>query len=279
MDSEAPTGIRADVCEPDARPAIEAFLTLFGTDRPSLEQIWAAMDFVWDALGCDNRKPTDEMFARFYGHPVWLLNGLFIEQHPLSLQHRRAFAEWVAARQPARVADFGGGYGTLARMIGERCPRTEVHIVDPYPRPEARRACATFRNVGLVEELDGRYDVVIATDVFEHVPDALGLLYDVVRHVEPGGRLLAANHFGPSMKCHLPRTFHFADTWPFFTALAGCRFDGNVSYGQAFTADTSLSGRARRWERVSQATYRAIGRNRRLRRLRRRGFGALRRLV
>ena len=41
----------------DHRATLTAFLTLFETSQPTLEQIWAAMDFVWDSLGCDNRRP------------------------------------------------------------------------------------------------------------------------------------------------------------------------------------------------------------------------------
>ena len=36
-------GIDPSVCHPDARETIEAFI---GTKSPSVEQIWAAMDFV-----------------------------------------------------------------------------------------------------------------------------------------------------------------------------------------------------------------------------------------
>jgi len=74
------SGIDTSVCEDDARETIDAFLTLFGTKSPSLQQIWAAMDFVWDQIGVDNRNPDLEKLSEVYSHPVWLLNGLFIEQ-------------------------------------------------------------------------------------------------------------------------------------------------------------------------------------------------------
>jgi hypothetical protein len=48
--SSAP-GIDSSVCEHDAKPTIDAFLTLFETTSPSLRQIWAAMDFAWDQIG------------------------------------------------------------------------------------------------------------------------------------------------------------------------------------------------------------------------------------
>jgi len=37
------------------------------------------MDLVWDDYGCDNKNLNWENIGKFYSHPVWLLNGLFIE--------------------------------------------------------------------------------------------------------------------------------------------------------------------------------------------------------
>lgn len=216
------------------------------------------MDFVWDLVGADNRNPSDEALTEFYNHPIWLLNGLFIEKHTESLRNRDAFADWVASKTPFRVADFGGGYGTLARKIATRCPGAHVHIVDPYPRPESKRANATFNNLAFSARLDGTYDVIVATDVFEHVTDPLGLLFVVAHHVRPGGYLLTANHFAPSIKCHLPRTFHFHHTWDLFMALAGFRPSEAVIYGQSYRKEQEreINGRVRRIESLSANTYR-----------------------
>lgn len=40
----------------------------------------------------------DARIGSFYAHPVWLLNGLFIEQNAQSLANRRGFTDWVAAQ-------------------------------------------------------------------------------------------------------------------------------------------------------------------------------------
>lgn len=257
QDNIAPTGIDTSVCEPDVRREIDAFLTLFNTSQPSIVQIWAAMDFVWHQLEIDNRNPDPIKLSEFYSHPVWLLNGLFIEQHSDSLRHRRDFAEWVATVGAARVADFGGGFGTLGRLIARRCPQSTVEVVDPYPRPEAERLSRSYPNLHFSQELDAGYDVIIATDVFEHVLDPVGLAYEVGSHVQQGGYILTANHFAPSIKCHLPTTFHFNLSWDEVMAKLGFTKEGRVSYGDIYrkkNEQPDLRG-ARRVERLSRQLH------------------------
>src|SRR5262249_52980834 len=116
------TGIdTTDLAEPE-RTYVEALLCVIGTRKPTLRQIWAIMDFVWHDMGGNKWNPDAHMLERYYRHPVWTLNGLFIEQHTLSLQNRETFSDWVREQAPSRVADFGGGFGTLARMVAAKCP-------------------------------------------------------------------------------------------------------------------------------------------------------------
>lgn len=273
IDSPTTAELSTAQCEPEAQIALEALFVLLQTRRPTLRQLWAAMDFVWDAGGADNRNPTDDALAKFYGHPVWLLNGLFIEQHEESLRYREKFADWVASVHPKRVADVGGGYGTLARKIAEKSPLTSVEIVEPFPRREAIGVNKSYPNVRFVPKFSGLYDVVLATDVFEHVQDPLELLFSIGPYVAPTGYILTANHFAPSIKCHLPGTFHFEETWSLFMTLAGFREIKRVEYAtvsQKF-ADKTLTTKVRRTERISRVGHRRL-----------RGFpgaGGLRRLL
>lgn len=46
----------------------------------NLEQLWQVMDEPWKEFGCDPNV-MDERIGAYYSHPVWVLNGLFIEQH------------------------------------------------------------------------------------------------------------------------------------------------------------------------------------------------------
>ena len=87
---------------------------------------------VWVELNCD-QNIIDEKIDKYYSHPIWLLNGLFTEQHEQSLDNRRSFAEWVQKQKVVRIADIGGGFGTLARMIGKICTDVALDIIEPYP--------------------------------------------------------------------------------------------------------------------------------------------------
>lgn len=156
---------------------------------PSLQQLWQLMDEQWHAYGCDPLQ-MDERVTEFYNHPVWLLNGLFIEQDAQSLAHRQAFTDWVTKQSPARIADFGGGFGGLARFIGAALPQASVEVVDPHPHPAAIALAAHTPNVRFVPELSGPYDLLIATDVFEHVPDPIALAASTAGSLHIGGHYL-----------------------------------------------------------------------------------------
>jgi len=200
---------------------------------PGLEEVWHLMDEQWIAHDCDPEQ-MDERVAAFYQHPVWILNGLFIEQHAQSLEYRRMFSDWVARQRPARVADFGGGFGGLARFVGEALPDAQVEVVDPYPHPAAIAVAAKTPNIRFVPELSGEYDVLIATDVFEHVPDPIGLAADTAEHLCVGGQYLIANCFRPVILCHLPQHFHFNVAWDPAMKAMGLQPSERVSYGRVY---------------------------------------------
>lgn len=233
----------------------KGILSRFDGRFPTLEEIWQLMDEVWNDLGCDSQV-MNECVTAFYQHPVWLLNGLFIEQHDLSLENRRDFCAWVAAQKPKRVADYGGGYGTLARMIGATCLGTEVDVIELHPHPAAVKRAVATENVRYRDELTGEYDILVATDVFEHVPDPLALVEITAHHLRPGGQYLIANCFWPVIKCHLPQTFHFRYSWD--SALAAMRLlpKERVVYGRAFNRQGVLDVEsARVIERRSQLIF------------------------
>lgn len=236
---------------------VEALLTLLGTREPSLEQIWACMDFIWQSQGCDNHDIRPDKLDAYYRHPVWLLNGLFIEQHEASLSNRDVFSDWVASRSPARVADIGGGFGTLARAVARKCPQSRVEVIEPHAHQYAVSLAAEYPGLSYAGELSGEYDVMIATDVFEHVVDPLALLEQTAAHLAPGGRYLIANCFYPVIKCHLPCTFHFRHTWKWVLGKMNLKPIEEIGYGTVFEktgpVDATL---ARSRERISRMMFR-----------------------
>lgn len=190
--------------------------------NPSLDQIWMLVDQAWERAGCDNCDLDPERLASFYRDPVWLFYGMFIEQHDLSMAHRQAITNAVASLAPQRVIDFGGGFGTLARMLAIAMPQSEIAIYEPYPSRHGIESCRHFTQIGFVPELSTqRYDVLVSTDVLEHVSDPLELLAMMIDSVRPGGHLLIANCFYPVIACHLPCTFHMRYTFDRFCEALG----------------------------------------------------------
>jgi hypothetical protein len=234
---------------------LEDALCRFGGRFPAVEQIWGLMDEVWREQGCD-ATAMDARIDAFYSHPVWLLNGLFIEQHPLSRHYRRQMTTWLFSQGPRRVADFGGGFGSLARMIGAACPNAVVDVIEPHPHRLAMALAARTHNVRYCAELSGEYDVLIATDVFEHVPDPLALVAQTAEALQLGGSYLVANCFYPKILCHLSQTFHFRYSWDCALAAMGLVPGEAVSYGRAFTRSGRLTiGPARHVERRSKRLF------------------------
>jgi hypothetical protein len=222
---------------------------------PSLQQLWQLMDEQWQAHGCDPLQ-MDERVTAFYRHPVWLLNGLFIEQDPQSLAHRQAFTDWVKQKAPTRVADFGGGFGGLARFIGAALPQASVEVVEPNPHPAAIALASDTPNVRFVPELTGDYDLLIATEVFEHVPDPIALAASTASHLRIGGRYLIANCFAPVIACHLPQLFHLSIGWDQAMRAMGLQPQETVQYGRSYGRSGDLDEQAaRRAEALARRVY------------------------
>lgn len=220
----------------------------------TLEELWALVDDAWEKCQCDPNV-MDDRVERFYAHPVWLLNGLFIEQHAESIHHRRTLTKYIASLKPKRVADFGGGYGSLARFVGKHCPEAEVHIIEPHPHRTAVSLANRTPNVRYVSGFIGEYDVIIATDVFEHVPDPLALVENTSAHLKIDGEYIIANCFWPVVRCHLPSTFHFRWSWDYAMVAMNLLPGRTVAYGRAYrrlgqvsaSASRIIESRSKRW--------------------------------
>lgn len=186
-----------------------------------LKNLFYLMDKVWDEMECDNRAINKEKLRNYYQHPIWILNGLFIENDSISLQHRNSIANWIANQQLRIVVDYGGGFGTLARKISDCAPEAEIDIFEPYPSQIALKYCQNHPTIHFVNQLESNYDCLVSTDVLEHVVDPLALLHQMISAVRLGGYLIIANHFYPSIKCHLPSTFHLRHTFDSFAQAMG----------------------------------------------------------
>jgi len=225
---------------------------------PRLQDLWQLMDDAWIFHNCDSQL-VDGRIIDFYRHPVWLLNGLFVDQHEESVYHRKEFTRWVVDQSPVRVADYGGGFGSLARLIGKALPNTEIEVVEPFPHPAAKALAKNTPNVKYVNSLSGKYDILIATDVFEHVPDPIRLAATTALYLRSegdGGKYLMANAFVPIIYCHLPQLMHLNYSWEYVMNAMGLSPGEKISYGRIFNRKNDINiGPALRVAKFSNLIY------------------------
>jgi len=243
------------------RNEIEKLLKRENRDITSdLEQMWYLIDLVWDDYQCDSTSPDWDIIGKFYEHPVWLLNGLFIEQDLVSTGHRHAITNWIVTNKLSNVVDYGGGFGTLARMIAEKQTDIHVNIYEPHPSHFAISRSREFHNISIIETLGSNYDCLVSTDVLEHVPDPLDHFSEMVRSVNKNGYLVIANAFFPMIKCHLPQTFHFRYSFNIFARLMGLEVVGKLD-GSHATIYKKLYDKTINWpairliEKLSKALF------------------------
>ncbi|CAB1067896.1 hypothetical protein D1AOALGA4SA_163 [Olavius algarvensis Delta 1 endosymbiont] len=213
-----------------SREEIEKIIDQNDEVPATLEDIWQLMDKVWDNIGCDNINPDRNKIDRFYRHPVWKLNSIFIEQHDLSMQHRHAISDWICLNRIEfeihKVVDYGGGFGTLAKLIAQKDPELQIEILEPYPNDYAKTSTVGYPNIRFIDSLNTGYDCLVSTDVLEHVYDPLRTFAEMIDGVRPKGYIIIANNFYPVIKCHLPGNFHLRYTFRIFARLMGLKYMG-----------------------------------------------------
>ena len=223
----------------NVKETLHALLRVDTGTRSDLEQMWYLMDRVWDEYNCDNVNYNWIQIEMFYNHPVWLLNGLFIEQDEVSMQHRKAISDSIIGKTTKDhdnfklVVDYGGGYGTLARLIAEKDTMVNIIIYEPHPSELAVKKCLSYNNITFSDRLPRGIDCLVTTDVIEHVPNPLEVLFEIVTSVKTGGYLVIAYNFYPVIKCHLPATFYLRYTFGYFAKYFGLKKLGSCEGSHA----------------------------------------------
>lgn len=197
-----------------------------------LERIWYLVDLVWDEMECEKDGKLDwKRIEDFYRHPVWILNGLFIEQDEISMKYRKAITDWILDKNINKILDYGGGFGILGRLIASKCSSCVIDIYEPYPSDLALEKSKVYNNLRFVSNLDGRdsfYDCIISLDVLEHLNDPIETLIHMKKLVKNDGFLLIGNNFYPVIKCHLKKNFHFRYTFDLIAKVIGLKVLGRL---------------------------------------------------
>jgi Methyltransferase domain len=203
---------------------------------PTVDDIWTLMDEIWDKIGCDNKNLDWGKINEFYKHPIWILNGVFTEYDPASIRNRQAIATWVSLNQNmiSSCLDYGGGFGSLSRLISDKSSKVSIDIYEPHPTTIALSKLEKYCQINYIDTIERQYDLLISTDVLEHVSDPLKLLSKMVEYTNSEGFMILANCFYPDIKCHLPITFHLRFTFGFFTKMMGLESLGRCNSTYAF---------------------------------------------
>jgi ubiquinone/menaquinone biosynthesis C-methylase UbiE len=123
-------------------------------------------------------------------------------RHPEQIAIREAYLDLLGHVAGQRVLDLGCGTGVATRALARRVgPDGDVTGVDPTPafvtRAEALAREDGSENVRFevgdgrnLRFPDGDFDAAVAITVLSHLPDREQVMAELVRVVQPGGRLL-----------------------------------------------------------------------------------------
>lgn len=197
--------------ESDNWSALEEYLIEFDENtKPDVEDMWNIMNQVWDDMNLDNLNYTEAELNKYYSHPVWFLNGLFIECDKTSMEHRKSIAEYFKDKNNLKIVDYGGGFGTLAKEIAKVSPTSTIDIYDPHASEFAYKNVGDFKNISIISEIKlNHYDFLVNTDFIEHVEDPLEYIIQHNKMLKNNGVLISHWNFSDIIKCHLPKNFHF----------------------------------------------------------------------
>ena len=141
-------------------------------------------------------------------------------------------AERRVGASDLRILEVACGMGGITLPLARLGARVRALDID---REDIARLVQRARELGLDRNLtvaaedaftfqhDARYDVIVASEVLEHVLDPDALLANIVRHLEPGGLLIVTtpNGYGPWELSNYVRPHHVARRWNWLRRAIG----------------------------------------------------------
>lgn len=149
-----------------------------------------------------NPRPSTEELKHFYSDSESALFWINYFFKPVAEARRdkifRPRAEYVNKKLPDAangcIGDIGAGFGIFLEEVGKLWPQAVLFAIEPSP--EQSDICRTkgFKVERCILEeikgLDGRFDLLTAFELLEHVFDPVDFLKHVNRNLKKGGNLL-----------------------------------------------------------------------------------------
>ena len=143
-------------------------------------------------LAGSERGRLDEAGFPAYSHPNPLINWLFWQRLHVVMDYIEQDAPY------GHVLDFGCGSGVMLPFLCGISTRVTALDIDllPFERVSRQRAFPTnlevhdAREVTLKNLPKESFNIIVATDVLEHVEDLSGTLADMQKLLAPGGKIV-----------------------------------------------------------------------------------------
>jgi SAM-dependent methyltransferase len=170
----------------------------------------------------------------------------FILYHPGARHRRRLIYDIISQLNPSSICDVGCGNGAMLSLIRARYPGVALYGADLSPevvkKNLQRYPSMRFEVLNLEEgHFEAQTDLVICSEVVEHLNDRAPAITNLLKAVKPGGHLLLTapagkifeterrwghtthptvdefQHHAASNDCEIVRLFNWG--FPFYLAL------------------------------------------------------------
>jgi len=181
-----------------------------------------------------------EQREHFYSDAGQVANYLSAERR----QFYREVAEFLIVAVPdfrdakLRVADYGCGPGMLLKQLSELSPRSQFFGYDfassGISIARNNLPAAEFMERDIYQEFPDRYDLILCTEVLEHLEHPKKALRNLLGQLASGGRLLLTVPDGRMDQYTGHIHFWSPESWKLFLADAcnGCKFEtGHIAGG------------------------------------------------
>jgi SAM-dependent methyltransferase len=108
---------------------------------------------------------------------------IFHEQFLSSFQHNRTLTAWLKSLEDVSVLDVGCGEQPYRAMLGPSCRYIGIDVEARHPETLAIEPERPW-------PIAGPFDVILCTQVIEHVVDMRNFCREIDRVLAPGGKLL-----------------------------------------------------------------------------------------
>jgi SAM-dependent methyltransferase len=122
----------------------------------------------------------------------------------------------IAGDRPLDILDVGCAQGTLALLLAERGHRVTAVDLRPefldYARSRQTHGIVTFMQANVLEdEIPGRYDIVFANQLIEHLVYPAQFLARLRKNLRAGGLLVVTTPNGDYLRNQLPSFSELGD--------------------------------------------------------------------